>query len=80
MNRAHAVYNALTDARLNTCFATPGASELQLVYAMGRTGNVRAVRCLEENGVTGAADRYAHLAGTPACTLRQDRTTSRGGL
>jgi acetolactate synthase I/II/III large subunit len=46
---------------------------MQLVYAMGRTENVRAVRGLEENGVTGAADGYARMAGKPPFTLLQDR-------
>jgi acetolactate synthase-1/2/3 large subunit len=51
---------ALTDAGLDPCFANLGASEMQLVYEMGRTENVRAVRCLEENGVIGAADGHTN--------------------
>jgi hypothetical protein len=76
MNGAQASYKALTDAGLDTCFANPDTSEMQLVYAMGRTKNVRAVRCLEENGVTGAADGYARMTGKLAFTLRQDRAAS----
>ena len=56
MNGAQALIKALTDAGLDTCFANPGTSEMQLVYEMGRTENVRAVLCLQENGVTGVAD------------------------
>jgi acetolactate synthase I/II/III large subunit len=60
MNGAHALFKALTDAGLDTCFANPGTSGMQLVYEMGRGENVCAVLCLEENVVTGAADGYAH--------------------
>jgi len=51
------------------CFANPGTPEMHLVYEIGRTEAVRAVRCLEENVVTGAADGYARMAGKPAFTL-----------
>jgi Thiamine pyrophosphate enzyme, N-terminal TPP binding domain len=57
------------DAGLDTCFANPGTSVMQLVYEIGRTEAVRAVLCLEENVVTGAADGYARMAGKPAFTL-----------
>lgn len=69
MNGAQALFKALTDAGLDTCFANPGTSEMQLVYEMGRTESVRPVLCLEENVVTGAADGYARMAGKPAFTL-----------
>ena len=69
MNGAQALFKALTDAGLDTCFANPGTSEMQLVYEMGRTENVHPVLCLEENVVTGAADGYARMAGKPAFTL-----------
>jgi acetolactate synthase-1/2/3 large subunit len=32
MNGAQALFKALTDPRLDTCFANPGTSEMQLVY------------------------------------------------
>jgi acetolactate synthase I/II/III large subunit len=69
MNGAQALFKALTDAGLDTCFANPGTSEMQLVYEIGRTEAVRAVLCLEENVVTGATDGYARMAGKPAFTL-----------
>jgi acetolactate synthase-1/2/3 large subunit len=69
MNGAQALFKALTDAGLDTCFANPGTSEMQLVYEMGRTKSVRPVLCLEENVVTGAADGYGRMAGKPAFTL-----------
>ena len=69
MNGAQALFKALTDAGLDTCFANPGTSEMQLVYEIGNTEGVRAVLCLEENVVTGAADGYGRMAGKPAFTL-----------
>jgi len=69
MNGAQALFKALTDAGLDTCFANPGTSEMQLVYEIGTTKGVRAVLCLQENTVTGAADGYARMAGKPAFTL-----------
>jgi len=69
MSDAQALFKALSEAGIDTCFANPGASEMQLVYEMGRTENVRAVLCLEENVVTGAAVGCARIAGklgTPA--------------
>lgn len=63
------MFKALTDAGLDTCFANPGTSEMQLVYEMGRTNDTRAVLCLQENVVTGAADGYGRMAGRPAFTL-----------
>jgi acetolactate synthase I/II/III large subunit len=69
MNGAQALLKALVEAELDTCFANPGTSEMQLVYEMGRTTGVRPVLCLQENTVTGAADGYARMAGKPAFTL-----------
>lgn len=69
MNGAQALFKALIDAGLDTCFANPGTSEMQLVYEIGLTKGVRAILCLQENTVTGAADGYARMAGKPAFTL-----------
>jgi len=69
MNGAQALFKALTDAGIDTCFANPGTSVMQLVYEIGTTKGVRAVLCLQENTVTGAADGYARMAGKPAFTL-----------
>lgn len=69
MNGAQALFKALTDAGIDTCFANPGTSEMQLVYEIGRTKDARAILCLEENVVTGAADGYGRMAGRPAFTL-----------
>ena len=79
MNGAQALFKALTDAGLDTCFANPGTSEMQLVYVIGLTESTRAVLCLQENVVTGAADGYARMAGKPAFTLLNERASSLGG-
>jgi acetolactate synthase-1/2/3 large subunit len=47
MNGAQALFKALTDAGLDTCFANPGTSEMELVYEMGRTKDTRVVLCLK---------------------------------
>ena len=49
MNGAQSLLQALTEAGLDTCFANPGTSEMQLVYEMGLSENVRAILCLQEN-------------------------------
>ena len=69
MNGAQALLRALTEAGLDTCFTNPGTSEMQFLYEVSRTDEVRAVLCLQENTVTGAADGYARMAGKPAFTL-----------
>ena len=69
MNGAQSLFKALTDAGLDTCFANPGTSEMQLVYEIGKSDTVRPVLCLQENVVTGAADGYGRMAGKPAFTL-----------
>ena len=65
MNGAQALFKALTDAGLDTCFANPGTSEMQLVYEIGLTKDVRPVLCLQENTVTGAADGYGAWPANP---------------
>jgi acetolactate synthase-1/2/3 large subunit len=69
MNGAQSLFKALVDAGITTCFANPGTSEMQLVYEIGMTDNVRPILCLQENVVTGAADGYARMTSAPAFTL-----------
>ena len=69
MNGAQSLFKALVDAGITTCFANPGTSEMQLVYEIGRNPKVRAVLCLQEDVVTGAADGYGRMTGKPAFTL-----------
>ncbi|WP_406698057.1 acetolactate synthase large subunit [Singulisphaera sp. Ch08] len=69
MNGAQSLFKSLVDAGITTCFANPGTSEMLLVYEMGMTDEVRPVLCLQEDVVTGAADGYGRMKGTPAFTL-----------
>jgi acetolactate synthase-1/2/3 large subunit len=69
MNGAQSLFKSLVDAGVTTCFANPGTSEMQLVYEIGMTDKVRAILCLQEDVVTGAADGYGRMTGAPAFTL-----------
>src|SRR5271157_552634 len=69
MNGAQALFKSLVVSGVTSCFANPGTSEMQLVYEIGMTDKVRAVLCLQEDVVTGAADGYARMTGAPAFTL-----------
>lgn len=69
VNGAQALFKALVDAGITTCFANPGTSEMQLVYEMGLSEALRPILCLQEDIVTGAADGYARMKGRPAVTL-----------
>jgi acetolactate synthase-1/2/3 large subunit len=41
MNGAHALFKVLTDAGLDTCFANPGTSGMQLVYFANGIANLQ---------------------------------------
>lgn len=69
MNGAESLINALAEAGVDTCFANPGTSEMQLVAAIDKQPKMRAVLCLFEGVVTGAADGYGRMSDKPALTL-----------
>lgn len=69
MNGAEALIATLIDADVNVCFANPGTSEMQLVAAIDKLDGMRAILCLFEGVVTGAADGYGRMADKPAATL-----------
>lgn len=69
MKGANALLKTLHANGVEVCFANPGTSEMQLVSALADTPAVRAVLCLFEGGVTGAADGYGRMARKPAATL-----------
>jgi acetolactate synthase-1/2/3 large subunit len=69
MNGAESLINALAEHGVDACFANPGTSEMQLVAALDKQPVIRAVLCLFEGVVTGAADGYGRLADKPALTL-----------
>lgn len=56
-------------AGVEVCFANPGTTEIPLVEAFDAQPRMRAVLGLAEGVVTGAADGYARMAGTPAMAL-----------
>ena len=69
MNGARALLSTLVDAEVDVCFANPGTSEMHFVAALDDVPAMRAVLCLFEGVVTGAADGYGRVAGRPAATL-----------
>ncbi len=69
MNGAERLLETLVESGLDICFANPGTSEMQLVSAIGNTDTMRAVLCLFEGVVSGAADGYARMTDKPALTL-----------
>jgi acetolactate synthase-1/2/3 large subunit len=69
MNGAENLLRTLEQAGVEVCFANPGTSEMHLVSAIGRSEQMRAILCLYEGVVSGAADGYARMADKPALTL-----------
>ena len=66
---AESLINALARHGVDACFANPGTSEMQLVAALDKQPRIRAVLCLFEGVVSGAADGYGRMADKPALTL-----------
>ena len=69
MNGAEKLLETLVASGVEVCFSNPGTSEMQLVSAIGNTDGMRAVLCLFEGVVSGAADGYGRMADKPAVTL-----------
>jgi acetolactate synthase I/II/III large subunit len=69
MNGAESLVETLAGAGVEVCFANPGTSEMHLVAALDRVGDIRCVLGLFEGVATGAADGYARMADNPASTL-----------
>lgn len=69
MNGAERLLETLVKSGVDVCFANPGTSEMQLVSAIGNTERMRAVLCLFEGVVSGAADGYGRMSDKPAATL-----------
>ena len=66
---ADALVQTLADLGVDSCFANPGTSEMQLIAALDKESRIRSVLCLFEGVATGAADGYARISGKPAMTL-----------
>jgi acetolactate synthase-1/2/3 large subunit len=69
MNGGESLVRALVAGGVETCFANPGTSEMNIVAALDRIAEMRCVLGLFEGVVTGAADGYARMLEKPACTL-----------
>src|SRR5881398_2562644 len=69
MNGAESLVRTLVEGGVNVCFANPGTSEMHFVAALDRVEGMRCVLGLFEGVVTGAADGYYRMKGTPASTL-----------
>jgi len=69
MNGAEALIATLRGCGVEVCFANPGTSEMQLVSAIDKQEDMRAILGLFEGVVTGAADGYGRMADKPAATL-----------
>jgi acetolactate synthase-1/2/3 large subunit len=69
MNGAESLIRTLLAGGVDACFTNPGTSEIHIVAALGRIGEMRCVLGLFEGVVTGAADGYARMAEKPASTL-----------
>src|SRR6201747_706592 len=69
MNGAESLVRTLVAGGVDVCFANPGTSEMHFVAALDRVEGMRCVLGLFEGVVTGAADGYFRLMGSPASTL-----------
>jgi len=69
MNGAEKLLQTLVASGVEVCFSNPGTSEMQLVSAIGNNEGMRAILCLFEGVVSGAADGYGRMADKPALTL-----------
>jgi acetolactate synthase-1/2/3 large subunit len=69
MNGAESLVRTLVAGGVNVCFTNPGTSEMHFVAALDRVEGMHCVLGLFEGVVTGAADGYYRMKGTPASTL-----------
>jgi CubicO group peptidase (beta-lactamase class C family) len=65
VNGAESLVTTLAASGVGVCFTNPGTSEMHFVAALDRIPGVRCVLGLFEGVVTGAADGYWRMAGTP---------------
>jgi len=69
MNGAQSLVRTLVDCGVDVCFMNPGTSEMHFVATLDAVPEMRGMLALFEGVVTGAADGYGRMAGTPAATL-----------
>ena len=66
---ADALVQSLLAAGIDTIFANPGTTEMPIINALGRLGNVKVILCLHETVCSGAADGYGRMLRKPACMV-----------
>ena len=66
---AESLVQAFVDSGVDVCFTNPGTSEMHFVAALDSNPEMRCVLGLFEGVVTGAADGYGRMKGSPAATL-----------
>ncbi|MCK1403690.1 acetolactate synthase large subunit [Bradyrhizobium sp. 4] len=69
MNGAESLVRTLVAGGVDVCFTNPGTSEMHFVAALDKVAGMRCVLGLFEGVLTGAADGYFRMKGTPASTL-----------
>ena len=69
MNGAESLVRTLVHNEVDVCFANPGTSEMHFVGALDKVPGIRCVLGLFEGILTGAADGYYRMKGSPASTL-----------
>jgi acetolactate synthase-1/2/3 large subunit len=69
MNGAQSLVRTLAACGVDTCFSNPGTSEMHFVAALDSEPGVRPILGLFEGAVTGMADGYGRMRGSPAATL-----------
>jgi len=72
INGAQKLVESLEQAQVEVCFANPGTSEMHFVAALDGSDNMRAVLCLAETVVTGAASliSWENMLPTMLSTMR----------
>ena len=69
MTGAESLLQTAVDAGIDTCFANPGTTEMDIVGALDATPEIRSVLGLFEGVCTGMADGYGRMTARPALTL-----------
>jgi acetolactate synthase I/II/III large subunit len=76
MNGAESLVRTLVAGGVDVCFSNPGTSEMHFVAALDRVEGMRCVLGLFEGVVTGAADGYFRMKGTPRRRIPASSTSS----
>ena len=69
MTGAESLLQSALKSGVDTCFANPGTTEMDLVNALDNTPDVKTVLALFEGVCTGMADGYGRMKDSPAMTL-----------